>query len=127
MDIISTDKAPATIGPYSQSVRSGNLLFCSGQVAIDPSTGKLSGDDIESQTMQVLRNIRGVLGASGLDLTNVVKTTIFLSDMGNFPVINEIYGNEFGDHRPARSTVQVARLPLDVLIEKECIAELKRD
>ena len=124
MEIISTDKAPAAIGPYSQSVRSGNLLFCSGQIAIDPSTGKLSGDGIEVQTMQVLKNIRCVLEASGLELTSVVKTTIFLSDMDNFPAVNEIYGNEFGDHRPARSTVQVARLPLDVLIEIECIAEL---
>jgi len=124
MDIISTKKAPAAIGPYSQSVRSGNLLFCSGQIAIDPSTGKLSGDGIEVQTMQVLKNIRYVLEASGLELASIVKTTIFLSDMDNFPTVNEIYGNEFGDHRPARSTVQVARLPLDVLIEIECIAEL---
>jgi len=124
MDIISTKKAPAAIGPYSQSVRSGNLLFCSGQIAIDPSTGKLSGDGIEVQTMQVLKNIRYVLEASGLELASIVKTTIFLSDMDNFPAVNEIYGNEFGDHRPARSTVQVARLPLDVLIEIECIAEL---
>ena len=124
MDIISTKKAPAAIGPYSQSVRSGNLLFCSGQIAIDPSTGKLSGDGIEVQTMQVLKNIRYVLEASGLELASIVKTTIFLSDMDNFPAVNEIYGNEFGGHRPARSTVQVARLPLDVLIEIECIAEL---
>ena len=124
MDIISTKKAPAAIGPYSQSVRSGNLLFCSGKIAIDPSTGKLSGDGIEVQTIQVLKNIRYVLEASGLALASIVKTTIFLSDMDNFPTVNEIYGNEFGDHRPARSTVQVARLPLDVLIEIECIAEL---
>ncbi len=122
MLIISTDKAPAAIGPYSQAVKTGNLLFCSGQVGIDPATGKLCGSDIKAQTLQVIKNIREVLDTAGLDLSDIVKTTVFLSNMDDFPVVNEIYGKEFGQHRPARSTVQVAGLPLKALIEIECIA-----
>ena len=119
---ISTDKAPAAIGPYSQAVKIGDLLFCSGQVGIDPATGKLCGNDIKEQALQVMKNICGVLDAVGLDLAKVVKTTVFLTNMDDFPVVNEIYGKEFGQHRPARSTVQVAGLPLKALIEIECIA-----
>ncbi|MBN2467162.1 MAG: RidA family protein [Deltaproteobacteria bacterium] len=126
MDIIATDKAPAAIGPYSQAVKADGFIFCSGQLGIDPVTGMLVGDDIESQTRQVLNNIRALLGACGLDLTTVVKTTIFLADLDNFPVVNAIYGKEFGDHTPARATVEVSRLPLDALIEIECIAQMRK-
>ena len=122
MEIITSDKAPAAIGPYSQAVKTDNFLFCSGQVGIDPATKGLAGEDIETQTLQVFKNIKEVLKASGLDLNNIVKTTVFLSNMNDFPTMNAIYGKEFGKHKPARSTVQVARLPLDALIEIECIA-----
>ena len=122
MDTISTDKAPAAIGPYSQAVRSGDFVFCSGQIPIDPDTGKLAGDDIEAQAAQVIKNLKGVLGGAGLDLSHVVKTTIFLKDLGHFSAVNEIYGREFGEHRPARATVEVSDLPLGALIEIECIA-----
>ncbi|MCD6272319.1 MAG: RidA family protein [Deltaproteobacteria bacterium] len=126
MDLISTDKAPAAIGPYSQAVKTGGLLFCSGQIGIDPSTGRLSGNDIKSQTKQVLNNLKAVLLASGLSLADVVKTTIFLVNMDDFSIVNEIYGMEFGDHKPARATVQAAGLPLDALVEIECMAEIKK-
>ena len=119
---ISTDKAPAAIGPYSQAVRSGNFLFCSGQLGIDPDTKALVENDIKKQTSQIFSNIKAVLNAADLDLTNIVKTTIFLSDMENFPIVNEIYAQHFEGHKPSRSTVQAARLPLDALIEIECIA-----
>ena len=122
VDTISTDKAPAAIGPYSQAVRSGDFVFCSGQIPIDPDTGKLAGDDIEAQAAQVIKNLKGVLGGAGLDLSHVVKTTIFLKDLGHFSAVNEIYGREFGEHRPARATVEVSDLPLGALIEIECIA-----
>ena len=126
MDIIATDKAPAAIGPYSQAVRAGDFMFCSGQIGIDSEIKKLAGDDIETQTTQVIKNIRGVLKASALDLNDVVKTTVFLSNIKDFPVVNDIYGKAFNDHKPARSTVQVARLPLDALIEIECVAICKK-
>ena len=119
---ISTDKAPAAIGPYSQAVRSGNFLFCSGQLGIDPDTKALVENDIKKQTSQIFSNIKAVLNAADLNLTNIVKATIFLSDMENFPIVNEIYAQHFEGHKPARSTVQAARLPLDALIEIECIA-----
>ena len=119
---ISTDKAPAAIGPYSQAVRSGNFLFCSGQLGIDPDTKALVENDIKKQTSQIFSNIKAVLNAADLNLTNIVKTTIFLSDMENFPIVNKIYAQHFEGHKPARSTVQAARLPLDALIEIECIA-----
>jgi 2-iminobutanoate/2-iminopropanoate deaminase len=122
MKTISTDKAPAAIGPYSQAVRAGEFLFCSGQVGIDPSTRKLSGDNIETQTLQIFRNITEVLKASSLNLTDVVKTTVFLSNMNDFSAMNSVYEQKFSGHKPARSTVEVSRLPLDALIEIECIA-----
>ncbi len=125
MHIINTKKAPAAIGPYSQAVKVGDFLFCSGQIGIDPATKMLKGDDIKSQTLQVFKNIKAVLKVSGLDLTKVVKTTVFLSSMDDFPIVNDIYGKEFSDHKPARSTVQAARLPLDALIEIECIASVR--
>ena len=122
MDIITTDKAPAAVGPYAQAVRVGDFVYCSGQIGIDPDTGTLCGDDITSQTVQVFKNIGAVLSAAGLDLSCIVKTTLFLADIMDFPVVNELYAQEFGGHRPARSTVQVYRLPLDARIEVECIA-----
>lgn len=122
MKEISTDKAPSAIGPYSQAVQAGQFVFCSGQVGINPATGKFIGVDIESQTKQVIQNLRMVLAAAGLDLSHVVKTTIFLVDLEDFSSVNKIYGAEFGDHKPARATVQVAGLPLGALIEIECSA-----
>ena len=119
---ISTDIAPAAIGPYSQAIRSGNFLFCSGQLGISTDTKALVENDIEKQTQQIFSNIKAVLKADDLGLANIVKTTIFLSDMANFPIVNELYAQQFEGHKPARSTVQVARLPLDALIEIECIA-----
>ena len=122
MDKISTDKAPSAIGPYSQAVRAGQFVFCSGQIGMDPATGKLIGADIESQTRQVMQNLRSVLTAARLDLNHVAKTTIFLVNLEDFSKVNEIYGAEFGEHKPARATVQVGRLPLGALIEIECVA-----
>jgi 2-iminobutanoate/2-iminopropanoate deaminase len=126
MDIIASDNAPAAMGPYSQAVRAGDFLFCSGQIGIDPHTKRLAGDDIKTQTVQVFKNIRAVLNASGLDLEDIVKTTVFLKSMDDFPVVNDIYGMGFGSHKPARSTVEAARLPLNALIEIECIATCEK-
>lgn len=126
MDIITSDNAPAAIGPYSQAVRAGDFLFCSGQIGIDPHTKKMAGDDIKTQTLQIFKNIKAVLNASGQDLGDIVKTTVFLKSMDDFPVVNDIYGMEFGGHKPARSTVEAARLPLNALIEIECIATCKK-
>ncbi|MFZ5562406.1 MAG: RidA family protein [Thermodesulfobacteriota bacterium] len=124
MDFISTDAAPAAVGPYSQAVRKGNLLFCSGQIGLVPGTRALAGNDTVTQVRQVLENLRAVLKAAGLLPSHVVKTTIFLTDMADFGQVNEIYAAFFGDHRPARSTVQVAALPLGARVEIECIAVL---
>jgi 2-iminobutanoate/2-iminopropanoate deaminase len=126
MDKISTDKAPSAIGPYSQAVRAGQFVFCSGQIGIDPATGKFIGADIESQTRQVMQNLRRVLTAARLDLNHVAKTTIFLVNLEDFSSVNEIYGAEFGEHKPARATVQVAGLPLGALIEIECVAYIAK-
>ena len=124
MKIVSSPNAPAAVGPYSQAVRSGQLLFCSGQIPIDPSTGKIEAADVEGQVRQVFKNIRAVLSAEGLSLDHVVKATVFLQDMADFPKLNPIYEAEFGSHKPARSTVQVAKLPLAALVEIEVIAEM---
>lgn len=121
MNIISTDKAPAAIGPYSQAVMVGNMLYASGQIPLD-ADGRLVEGGIEEQTHQVLRNMGAVLEAAGGSYRNVVKTTLFIKDMSQFATINEIYASYFGDHKPARSTVEVARLPKDALIEIEMIA-----
>ncbi|SPD73442.1 Enamine/imine deaminase [uncultured Desulfobacterium sp.] len=122
MDTITSENAPAAVGPYSQAIRAGDFLFCSGQIGLDPHTKMLAGKDIRAQTVQVFKNIRAVLNAAGLDLKDTVKTTVFLKSMDDFPIVNDIYGREMGGHRPARSTVEVARLPLNALIEIECIA-----
>ncbi len=120
--IISTPDAPAAIGPYSQAIRSGNFIFCSGQIPLDPKSGEMVADDIGAQTRRVLDNISGLLKAEGLSLGDVLKTTIFLIDLGNFQIVNEIYGSYFNNQPPARSTVQVSALPKGAKIEIEVIA-----
>jgi 2-iminobutanoate/2-iminopropanoate deaminase len=115
--IVKTDKAPAPIGPYSQAVWAGNLLFVSGQVAIDPPTGNLVMDDIETETHQVMKNIQAILTEAGVDFGHIVKTSIFLSDMGNFAKVNAVYGSYFTSDFPARETVEVSVLPKNVNVE----------
>lgn len=122
--VISTSNAPAAIGPYSQAIRAGQFLFASGQLGLDPATGELR-EGIEAQTRQVLANMQAVLAASGAAVADVVKTTIFLADIGDFAVVNRIYGEVFGHEPPARSTVQVAALPKNGLVEIEMIALLR--
>ena len=121
--IISTSEAPAAIGPYSQAVRSGRFLFCSGQIPLDPKSGQIVSGDIGAQTRRVLDNIAAVLRAEGLTFDNVVKTTIFLNDLGDFQTVNEIYGSYFKQDSPARSTVQVSALPKGAKVEIEVIAD----
>src|SRR5438105_13872349 len=120
--IIATSAAPAAIGPYSQAIRSGDFLFCSGQMPLDPKSGQIVSDDIAAQTRRVLDNISGLLKSDGLSLGNVLKTTIFLTDLGNFQIVNEIYGSYFNNQPPARSTVQVSALPKGARVEIEVIA-----
>lgn len=121
-EIISTNKAPAAVGPYSQAVRIGDFIFAAGQVAIDPAVGKLIEGDVAAQTRQVLTNLSAVLGAAGSSLDRVVKTTVFLKDMGQFQAMNAVYAEFFPTDPPARSTIEVADLPLGALIEIEAIA-----
>jgi 2-iminobutanoate/2-iminopropanoate deaminase len=123
--VVLTQNAPQPIGPYSQAVRMGEWLFCSGQIAIDPKDGQIHASDVEGQTKQVMENLQAVLIAGGASCASVVKTTIFLKSMGDFPKVNEIYGTYFRDSPPARSTVEVARLPKDVLVEVEAIAKVE--
>lgn len=119
---IQTEKAPAAIGPYSQAIVHGGLVFTAGQIALDPATGELVEGDIARQTERVFQNLSAVLEAAGASLSSVLKTTVFLKDMGEFAAMNEVYGRYFGDHRPARSTVQAARLPKDCSVEIEAVA-----
>lgn len=119
---ISTNDAPAAIGPYSQAIRCGQFLYLSGQIALDPSSGALVGEDVQTQTHRVLQNVQAVLASAGSSLDQVVKTTVFLTDMGDFPAMNGIYASYFTDVPPARSTVAVAELPRHALVEIECIA-----
>ena len=121
--IISTNEAPAAIGPYSQALRSGSFLFCSGQIPIDPKSGQIISGDITVQTRRVLDNIAAVLRVDGLTFDNVVKTTVFLTDLGDFQTVNEIYGSYFKQNFPARSTIQVSALPKGAKIEIDAIAE----
>jgi len=121
---VKTDRAPGAIGPYSQAMSVDGWVFCSGQIPIDPSTGELVGGDITSQTEQVLLNLAAVLEAAGGSLSTVVKTTVFLSDMGTFGGMNEVYARHFGDHRPARAAVAVRTLPKNVDVEIEAIAKI---
>lgn len=121
-EIVSTDKAPGAIGPYSQAVKAGGMVFCSGQIPIDPATGDFVSDDVTEQTEQVLKNLGEVLAAAGVGFGDVVKTTIFLASMEDFALVNQVYGRYFTDNKPARATVQAARLPRDAKVEIECIA-----
>jgi 2-iminobutanoate/2-iminopropanoate deaminase len=121
-DIIATDDAPRAIGPYSQAVRAGNLVFASGQIPIDPATGQFVPGGIAEQTEQVLRNLTAVFEAAGVGMNQVIKTTVFLADMDDFTAMNEVYGRFFGVEPPARATVQAARLPRDARVEIEAIA-----
>ncbi len=120
--IISTNEAPTAIGPYSQAVRSGSFLFCSGQIPLDPKSGEIVPGDVRAQTRRVLDNIAAVLRTEGLSFDNVVKTTIFLTNLGDFQRVNEIYGSYFKQDPPARSTVQVSALPKGANVEIEVIA-----
>ena len=123
MNIIKTPQAPEAIGPYSQAVSTGSLVFCSGQIPLDPATMTLVGETVAEQTRQVLKNLSEVLKGAGSGLNKVVKTTVFLKDMNDFVEMNAVYADAFGDHKPARATVEVARLPKDVKVEIECIAQ----
>jgi len=118
---IATDKAPQAIGPYSQAIQLGNLLWVSGQIPIDPQTGNLVPGDIEAQTKQVMENLKAVVAAAGLTLSDALKATCFLKHMGDFAKFNGVYAGYFGDSPPARETVEVARLPRDVLVEVSLI------
>jgi 2-iminobutanoate/2-iminopropanoate deaminase len=120
--VVTTEAAPKAIGPYSQAVWAGDFLFCAAQIALDPVNGHMVAGDVAAQTARVLENIRGVLKSQGLDLGNVVKTTVFLSDMNHFATMNEVYGKYFAKEPPARATVQAARLPKDALVEIEAVA-----
>ena len=121
-EIINTSQAPAPIGPYNQATRANNMLFISGQIPADPETGDLLMSSIEEETHRVMRNLKAILEAAGLGFENVLKTSIFISDMDNFSRINEVYGSYFSGEYPARETVQVARLPKDVNVEISAIA-----
>lgn len=120
-EIISTENAPGAIGPYSQAVKVGNFVFCSGQIPIDPKTGEFVSEDVAEQTEQVIKNLSAVLEAAGTNLNNVVKTTVFLADMNDFAAMNDVYAKHFTE-KPARATVEAARLPRDTRVEIEVIA-----
>ena len=122
MKVIKTLEAPAAIGPYSQAIKANGFLFVSGQIPLTPN-GELAGDDIKAQTKQVLKNLKAILKEADLSLKDTVKTTIFLKNMDDFSVVNEIYAQAFKEHKPARSTIEISKLPKDVLIEIELIAK----
>lgn len=126
MKTVHTSHAPAAIGPYSQALIADGLVFTSGQIALDPESGALRGADAAAQARQVFANLRAVLAASGSGLAQVVKTTVFLADMNDFAAVNAVYAEAFGEHKPARSTIQAARLPKDALVEIDCIAQAGR-
>jgi len=119
---VNTDRGPKPIGPYSQAIKANGFVYLSGQVALDPKTGEMVGSDIRQQTERVFENIKGILEASGANLHHVIKTTVFLKDMNDFSAMNEVYARYFTSAPPARSTVQVSRLPKDALVEIEVIA-----
>lgn len=123
MQTASSPNAPKAIGPYSQAIRTGNLIYCSGQTPIDPVTMKIEVSDVSQQTQRVIKNLEIVLGAAGLTLSHVIKTNVYLADMNLFEQMNAAYASLFGDHRPARTTIAVKGLPLNALVEIECIAE----
>jgi len=124
-ETVKTGKAPGAIGPYSQAVRSGGFLFCSGQIPLDPATGKMVEGGIEAQTERVLRNLEAVVEAGGASLAEVVKTGVYLSDLSDFPAMNAVYGKFFPENPPARATVQVAKLPAGALVEIDAIANTR--
>ncbi len=121
-NVVTTDRGPKPIGPYSQAIKANGFIYLSGQVALDPKTGEIAGAEIRQQTERVLENIKGILEAAGGNLHHVIKTTVFLKDMSDFPAMNEVYARYFTSAPPARSTVQVSRLPKDALVEIEVIA-----
>ncbi len=121
-ETVITENAPGAIGPYSQAIKAGGMVFCSGQIPIDPKTGEFVSQVVSEQTEQVLNNLSEVLKAAGTSLDNVVKTTVFLADMNDFVEMNEVYSRFFSDNKPARATVQAARLPRDAKVEIDCIA-----
>lgn len=124
LESVQTDTAPAAIGPYSQAIKAGNLLFCSGQIPLDPKSMEMVGSNAAEQTEQVMKNMTNLLEASGASLAQVARTTIFLASMADFGAVNEVYGRHFGDHRPARACVAVKELPKGALVEIDCIAAL---
>lgn len=122
IEAVSTDKAPKAIGPYSQAIKSGGFVFTSGQIALDPKSGQMVGTDVATQVKQVMTNLKAVVEASGSTMEKVTKCVIYLKDMGDFPIVNEAYGSYFKGTPPARSTVQVAKLPKDALVEIDAVA-----
>jgi len=122
MQFVSTDKAPAAIGPYSQAIVAGKLIYTAGQIPLDPATMEMVGSNVTEQTDQVFKNLKAVLEAAGAGLGAVVKTTVFLADMADFQAMNEVYASYFGDHKPARAAVQAAALPKGALVEIEAVA-----
>jgi 2-iminobutanoate/2-iminopropanoate deaminase len=125
IETVTTDKAPGAIGPYSQAVKAGGMVFCSGQIPIDPATGEFVPGGVAAQTDQVLRNLSEVLSAAGASLATVVKTSVFLAEMNDFAEMNEVYGRYFSENKPARATVQAAGLPRGARVEIDCIAVLE--
>lgn len=125
-EIIATDRAPGAIGPYSQAVRAGDFVFCSGQIPIDPATGDFVAGGVREQTHQVLKNLSEVLKAAGSSLKGVIKTTVFVEDMNDFAEMNQVYAEYFTENFPARATVQAARLPKDAKVEVECVALIEQ-
>ncbi|KNE55372.1 hypothetical protein AMAG_01271 [Allomyces macrogynus ATCC 38327] len=126
LNVVHTENAPAAIGPYSQAVSVNGFVYCSGQIPLNPKTMEIVAGGVQEQTRQVLVNLKAVLEAAGSDLEHVVKTLVFLKDMNSFTAMNEIYGEFFATHKPARAAVEVARLPKDVLVEIECVAVVKK-
>ena len=122
IETIYTERAPKALGPYSQALKTGGLVFCSGQIPINPATNQIEAVTVEDQTRQAISNLKAVLAAVGLELANVVKTTVFVKDMNDFAAVNGVYAEMFGAAKPARSCVEVSRLPKDVKVEIECIA-----
>jgi len=124
IETVSTEKAPKALGPYSQALKAGGFVWCSGQIPINPATNTIEAVTIEDQTRQAITNLSNVLAAAGTSLANVVKTTVFIKDMNDFSALNGVYAEMFGDTKPARSCVEVARLPKDVKVEIECVAAI---
>ncbi|MDQ7011250.1 MAG: Rid family detoxifying hydrolase [Mariprofundaceae bacterium] len=124
LTVVHSDSAPKAVGPYSQAIACNGVLYCSGQIGLDPASGKLAGDSIKEQAAQVMRNLSAVLAAAGAGVSDILKVNIFLTDMGDFPLVNEIYANWLGEHRPARATVAVAALPLGAKVEMDLVARI---